>query len=198
MGVLHWFVFVGFGFLFLTLVTAFGQLFDATFALPVVGHWLVYDWATELHHLAAGAVDPRVDRHPADPPAGGRPGPLQPVLRVTDVAGLLRRGRDPRGRALHPGAARLLSTLSSRRLAASHYPLTFFIGELFDGASDSALRNTIYLVAMVKIIISFTWMIVLARNTTMGVAWHRFTAWPNIWFRSATPTGVRRSAASSR
>src|SRR6478735_9152915 len=47
-GAMHWFVFVGFGFLFLTLVTAFGQLFDAGFALPVIGHWLAYDWATEL------------------------------------------------------------------------------------------------------------------------------------------------------
>ena len=28
-GAAHWFVFVGFGFLFLTLVTAYGQVFDA-------------------------------------------------------------------------------------------------------------------------------------------------------------------------
>ena len=80
----------------------------------------------------------------------------------------------------------MLSTPSPSRDATadrSHYPLTFFIGELFGGASDGALQNTIYLVAMVKIVISFTWMIVLARNTTMGVAWHRFTAWPNIWFK---------------
>src|SRR5215510_12361516 len=32
-GVAHWFVFVGFGLLFFTLLTAFGQLFDAHFAL---------------------------------------------------------------------------------------------------------------------------------------------------------------------
>ena len=36
---------------------------------------------------------------------------------------------------------------------------------------------------MIKIVISFTWMIVISLNTTMGVAWHRFTAWPNIWFK---------------
>src|SRR4051812_6226222 len=35
-GILHWFVFVGFGFLFFTLVTAFGQLFSADWALPIV------------------------------------------------------------------------------------------------------------------------------------------------------------------
>src|SRR5215510_8958706 len=37
-GVLHWFVAFGFIGLFLTLVTAFGQLFDAHFALPIIGH----------------------------------------------------------------------------------------------------------------------------------------------------------------
>ena len=61
--------------------------------------------------------------------------------------------------------------------------MTFFIGEGLSGLSTSSLENLIYLVAMVKIVISFTWMIVLSLNTTMGVAWHRFTAWPNIWFK---------------
>src|SRR3954468_4994605 len=47
-GVAHWFVFVAFGALFFTLVTAYGQLFDPRFALPVVGHWVIYAWAAEL------------------------------------------------------------------------------------------------------------------------------------------------------
>ena len=34
--------------LFFTLVTAFGQLFDPHFALPVIGHWVVYEWVSEL------------------------------------------------------------------------------------------------------------------------------------------------------
>jgi hypothetical protein len=38
MGAGHWFVFIGFGLLFFTLVTAFGQLFDPHFALPLIGH----------------------------------------------------------------------------------------------------------------------------------------------------------------
>ncbi|HET9828528.1 MAG TPA: Fe-S oxidoreductase, partial [Nocardioidaceae bacterium] len=47
-GVGHWFVFIGFGLLFLTLVTAFGQLFDAHFALPLIGHWFVFEWVSEF------------------------------------------------------------------------------------------------------------------------------------------------------
>ena len=27
------------------------------------------------------------------------------------------------------------------------------------------------------------WLIVIALNVTMGVAWHRFTAFPNIFFK---------------
>ncbi|MCW2852307.1 MAG: protein of unknown function cysteine-rich region domain protein, partial [Nocardioides sp.] len=47
-GIAHWFVFVGFGLLFFTLLTAFGQLFDPEFALPLVGTFFLYEWVTEL------------------------------------------------------------------------------------------------------------------------------------------------------
>src|SRR4051794_35042271 len=47
-GLAHWFVFFGFGWLFLTLVTAYGQLFDPRFALPLIGHWPPFEWLTEI------------------------------------------------------------------------------------------------------------------------------------------------------
>ena len=47
-GIGHWFVFVGFGLLFFTLVTAFGQLFDAHFALPLIGHFFLWEWVSEV------------------------------------------------------------------------------------------------------------------------------------------------------
>src|SRR3954470_11979355 len=47
-GVMHWFVFLGFGALFLTLVTAYGQVFDPAFGLPLLGAWPVYEWFSEL------------------------------------------------------------------------------------------------------------------------------------------------------
>ena len=45
------------------------------------------------------------------------------------------------------------------------------------------MRNWIYVVAAVKILVSFAWMITIALTPTMGVAWHRFLAFPNIWFK---------------
>ena len=36
---------------------------------------------------------------------------------------------------------------------------------------------------MIKIILAMAWLIVISSNLTMGVAWHRFTAWPIIWVK---------------
>jgi hypothetical protein len=47
-GAAHWFVFIGFGLLFFTLVTAYGQLLDARYALPVIGHWHPFEWLAEF------------------------------------------------------------------------------------------------------------------------------------------------------
>ena len=51
------------------------------------------------------------------------------------------------------------------------------------GLSPTALETGIAIVAAIKIIISMAWFIVIGLNTTMGVAWHRFTVWPNVWFK---------------
>ena len=47
-GAAHWFIIVGFGLLFSTLVNAYGQLFDPHFILPVIGHFPPFEWVTEL------------------------------------------------------------------------------------------------------------------------------------------------------
>ncbi|MDX6307282.1 MAG: hypothetical protein QOI06_328 [Nocardioidaceae bacterium] len=193
-GVMHWFVFIGFGFLFFTLVTAFGQLFDAGFALPVIGHWLVYQWATDLITWLMlvsiiGLIAVRLTRRPA---AG--------LGRYSRFFGSrMWQGYFVEGVILGIAVCILVLRGSEYALAGSSahrsaFPLTFFVGDLFDGLSPGSLRNVIYLTAMVKIIISFTWMIVLSLNTTMGVAWHRFTAWPNIWFKREADGGTALGA----
>ena len=45
--VAHWLTMVAFGGLFLSLVAAYGQLFDPEFAIWVLGHWPPYEWAAE-------------------------------------------------------------------------------------------------------------------------------------------------------
>ncbi|MET7417930.1 (Fe-S)-binding protein [Dactylosporangium sp. NPDC005555] len=51
------------------------------------------------------------------------------------------------------------------------------------GALLPASAAAVSLIAMVKIIVSMTWVIVIASNITMGVAWHRFLAFFNIYFK---------------
>jgi Fe-S oxidoreductase len=181
-GTMHWFVFVGFGFLFLTLLTAFGQLFDATFALPLIGRWVVFEWITEaiawlmlvsiiglitvrLTNLRRATV-PRRSRFFGSTMWQGYF--VEAVILGVGLCILVLRGAEY---ALQAGASK------------ADFPLTFFIGQGLDGLSVASLERLVYFVAMVKIVISFTWMIVISLNATMGVAWHRFTVWPNIWFK---------------
>jgi ferredoxin len=177
-GAAHWFVFIAFGALIFTLITAYGQLFNPRFALPIIGHWLPYEWASEIIAWAG----------------------LISICFLIMVRLLLRgRGRESRffgSRAwqgyyveltvlgivvcvlvLHALEYQLLGSETSRL----HFPLTWFLFPT--GISPAALETGIVIVAAFKIIISMAWFIVIGLNTTMGVAWHRFTAWPNIWFK---------------
>ncbi|HEX8508234.1 MAG TPA: Fe-S oxidoreductase, partial [Propionibacteriaceae bacterium] len=183
-GIAHWFVFVAFGALFLTLVTAYGQLFDPRFALPVIGHWVVYEWASELiawlgllsilFLMAARYRSRRSGR--ASRFFGSRNWKgvyveltiLGIVLCVLAIRGL---------------EYRLLGAETSRL----HFPFTWFL--VPGGLSPSALATAVVLVAALKIIISMAWFVVIGLHPTMGVAWHRFTVWPNIWFKRE-PSGL--------
>jgi len=47
-GIAHWFVMIGFGALFGTLVTAYGQVINPDFALPIIGHFVGYELFAEV------------------------------------------------------------------------------------------------------------------------------------------------------
>ncbi len=47
-GIAHWFVMIGFGALFGTLITAYGQVINPDFALPIIGHFVGYELFAEL------------------------------------------------------------------------------------------------------------------------------------------------------
>ena len=183
-GLAHWFVFVAFGALFFTLVTAYGQLFDPRFALPVIGHWVIYEWASEIIAWAG----------------------LISILALMLVR-LSRWGRGRRSRffgsrtwqAVYVELTILgivvcvlvLRALEYQLLGAettaADFPLTWFL--LPTGIPADALATTVVGLSAFKIIISMAWFVVLGMNTTMGVAWHRFTVWPNIWFKREASGG---------
>ncbi|MGX4694547.1 (Fe-S)-binding protein [Streptomyces sp. JNUCC 63] len=185
-GVAHWFVAVGFFTLVLTLVNAFGQLFEADWALPVIGHWLPYELFVEFigTMTVLGILTLIVIRQFSHPRRAGRKSRfagsnfgqayfVEAVILIIGLAILTLRGLEGAMAGVH------------------HYEVGYFASyplvAAFHGLGRSALQNLVYLVAMVKIGTSFVWMITVALKTDMGVAWHRFLAFPNIWFkRNAT------------
>ncbi|WP_353510032.1 heterodisulfide reductase-related iron-sulfur binding cluster [Intrasporangium sp.] len=186
----HWVTMVGFGYLFLTLVTAFGQLFEPSFALPLIGHFPPFEWVTEAlawTGLVAilALITIRQKNHPRSAPGdGGRRSRFfgstwwqayyveLTILGVMICILLLR-----------PLEYALEKVSGGDGATALHYPLTGWLGESFAGMSVSALETAIVVVAAIKILISFAWMITIALTPTMGVAWHRFLAFFNIFFK---------------
>jgi Fe-S oxidoreductase len=191
-GAAHFSVFVGFGFLFFILVTAYGQVVSRNpdFALPVIGRWVVFEFLTEVIAWATVVgigilIGVRLSGRP-----GRRPG--QRDARSSRFYGS-RMWQGYYVEATVLAVAVCILTLRAleyasaaapgRPPAAGHFLLTGWLGRLLDGSSPTALANAILVVAAVKILVSMAWFAVIAGNLTMGVAWHRFTAFPNIWFR---------------
>jgi Fe-S oxidoreductase len=176
-GAAHWFVMVAFVVLSLLVLEAYFEVVDPHAGLPLIGGWALFGLATELIGvfgligiLVLIAIRLR-----------NRPGKARGLSRFTGstmwqayfveavivavlVCGFLIRGfKYATGHGEWPVWAA---------------PVSHALGEVLP-ASDAALSIT----ALVKIIISMTWLITIALNVTMGVAWHRFAAFFNIFFK---------------
>ncbi|WP_461297369.1 (Fe-S)-binding protein [Streptomyces harbinensis] len=192
-GVAHWLVALGFLTLVPTLVQAYGQLFRADWLLPVIGGFTPFEMWTEF--FAAGTVAGILVlitiRLLSLPARAGRKSRftgstawqayfVEYVILTIGVAILLLRGLE--GALHHADGYQAAYFLS--------YPLV----AAFDGLSVGTLQNLVYLVALIKISVSMVWAITVALNTSMGVAWHRFLAFPNIWFKREATGGTALGA----
>ncbi|MDQ3449837.1 MAG: (Fe-S)-binding protein, partial [Actinomycetota bacterium] len=188
-GAAHWFVFVGFGFLFLTLATAYGQVFSPSFALPLIGHWAPFEWLTEsiawLMLVSIGVlIAVRQRNHPdrvgrRSRFSGSTMWQAYYVEWTIVGVGLCIIGL----RSLEHA----LQRAQGEDPSWAHFPLTWFVGAAFDELAIPTLETAIVLLALFKIVISMAWLITIALNPTMGVAWHRFSVFFNVWFkRNAT------------
>jgi Fe-S oxidoreductase len=182
----HWFVMVSFGLLFLTLVTAFGQLFSPDFALPLIGHFFLLEWVVEAIAWLSliGIVVLIAIRQRNHPRRLGRSSRFfgstfwqayyveATILGVVVCVITLRALEYALGRNLGQSSA-----------TALHYPLTSWLGRALFTGTTSSIKDAIIVVAAVKILISMAWLITISLQPTMGVAWHRFLAFFNIWFK---------------
>ncbi|WP_439678416.1 (Fe-S)-binding protein [Embleya sp. MST-111070] len=181
-GFAHWFVAIGFLTLPPTLAQAYGQLFDAEFTLPVIGGFPPFEMYIEfigvmtilgitvLMAIRLRSLPSRAGRKSRF--AGSTAWQAYFVEYVIITVGL----------AIH-----VLRGLEGAIHHVDHYQAGYFASYplvlAFENLSSATLENLILLVAMVKIGVTCVWLIVVSLNTTMGVAWHRFLAFPNIWFK---------------
>jgi len=189
-GIAHWFVMIGFVSLFGTLLTAYGQTIDPHFVLPVIGHFAPYNFFVELITWLTGIS-------------------IVALIAIRQVTRFTNKGRTSRffgsgsWKAYFVEATILaivfcviaLRGLEGALLGYSGNPWDFALSKpavrIFDDLDSTTLEQWIVIVASLKIIISMTWFIVIAANLTMGIAWHRFLAPFNIFFKrnvSSTPT----------
>ncbi|MEY4972290.1 MAG: hypothetical protein RL399_247 [Actinomycetota bacterium] len=181
-GIAHWFVMVGFGALFGTLVTAYGQLIQPDFALPIIGHFVGYELLSEVIAALTGIG-------------------IVTLIGIRIGTRFFHKGRTSRfegsnqGRAYYVEAtilAVVFCVIALRGLEGAlfneeswswSYAISWPAVSYFSSWSVASIENAIVVVAALKIFVSMLWFIVIASNLTMGVAWHRFLAFFNIYFK---------------
>ncbi len=178
-GIAHWFVMIGFGALFGTLVTAYGQVIKPDFALPIIGHFVLYELFSEVIAALTGISIVA----------------LIGIRQVTRFRMLNRFSGSGMGKAYYVEATILAivfcvfalrgleGALAGKESWNWHYAISWPAVLFFDSWSQTAIENAIVIVATLKIVISMTWFIVIAANLTMGIAWHRFLAFFNIYYK---------------
>lgn len=176
-GVAHWFVMVGFGALVLTLVEAVGETWYPEFELPLIGHWSLWGLFVELIALTTilgigTLIVIRQKNHPrkADRKSRFAGSNFAQAYFVEFIIGSI-------------GVCIFL--IRGFKAATGNLPYPTWAAPISHGLGNilPASLTAISVVALIKVVLSMVWAIVIAQNLTMGVAWHRFTAFFNIYFK---------------
>jgi len=181
-GIAHWFVMIGFFALLGTLVTAYGQLIKPDFALPIIGHFVGYEFFAEFIAWLTGIG-------------------IVTLIGIRQVTRFKKPARSSRfygsgnKKAYYVEAtilAIVFCVIALRGLEGAldgvtswnwHYALSYPAVVAFNSLSENQIENLIQIIAFTKIVVSMVWFIVIGINLTMGVAWHRFLAFFNLFFK---------------
>lgn len=192
--VAHWVVMVSFPLLAATLITAYGQILDPYFTLPVIGHFIPYEWAIEIF-ASLGIL-----------------GGVTLTVRRTVLVFKAKYGKNTKTNRFYGSnhwqarfvefviigvlvcviLLRILERqiflhMSSQDIPSLaswwHFPITGWISASLPIMDINTTKTLITTIAIVKILISLSWILVVGLAPSMGVAWHRFLAFFTIYLR---------------
>nr|BFF23119.1 hypothetical protein GCM10025732_10840 [Glycomyces mayteni] len=212
-GLAHWAVFFGFFLLFPALVQSYFEVLNPHWSLPVVGHWDLWLLGSELLTVLTGVAILslflvrilRLPRAHRVPPEGA----------ASDAGQRRSSSRFEGSRqwmAFYIEATIftiVLSHMTVRTIKVSlgeidhewTSPVSTLLAGVWDGASENALLTAITLVGLLDILVSWTFFLMLALHPSMGIGWHRVTAFFNIYFKrnaGGAVSSARPSRCSSR
>ncbi|WP_280335823.1 heterodisulfide reductase-related iron-sulfur binding cluster [Nocardia wallacei] len=184
----HWLVMIGFLAGFILYFEAYGQTFEPEFHWPIFGDWHIYHLADELLGIATviGIVTLIVIRqlnHPRVPQrlsrfSGSRFGPAYTIELIVLIEGL--------GMVL----------VKAGKIATYGHAAAwtdFFTMQVAELLPSSVAMVSVF--AFVKMVSGSTFLLLVGRNINWGVAWHRFAAFFNIYFKRENDGGVALGAA---
>jgi len=181
-GIAHWFVMIGFFALLGTLITAYGQLLDPAWVLPVIGHFVGYELFAESIAALTGVG-------------------IVALIGIRQATRVFKKGRASRfygsgnWKAYYVEATILVivfCVIALRGLEGAllgvdnwswHFAISYPAVLFFSTYSIGDIENLIQIIAFIKIATSMIWFIVVGLNLNMGIAWHRFLAFFNIYFK---------------
>ena len=181
-GIAHWFVMIGFFALLGTLITAYGQLLNPAWVLPVIGHFVGYELFAESIAALTGVG-------------------IVALIGIRQATRVFKKGRASRfygsgnWQAYYVEATILVivfCVIALRGLEGAllgidnwswHFAISYPAVLFFSTYSIGDIENLIQIIAFIKITTSMIWFIVVGLNLNMGIAWHRFLAFFNIYFK---------------
>ncbi|MFJ5988002.1 (Fe-S)-binding protein [Lentzea sp. NPDC092896] len=184
----HWMVMWGFLIGSAVLFEAYGEVFDPHFHWPIIGTWSVWLLLIELLGLGTvvGGVALAVIRQRNHPRRADRLSRFQ--------------GSDFKSAyfveavVIIEGVGILLVKAFKQSAGLEEAPLwTSFVTQPLSHLLPTA-AIWVSVMALVKLLSGMIWLIVVGRNLTMGVAWHRFSAFFNIYFKREDDGGVALGA----
>jgi len=176
-GPAHWLVMWGFLVGSLAWFEAYGETFDPTFHWPVFGTWA--PWLLLMEVLGVGTVlgivvliAIRQRHHPRRAERLSRFAGSDFRFAYFVEAVVLIEGLG----VVFVKAQKIASGVEDPPIWAAF--VTHFIAQVLP-----ASLTLVSVFALIKLLSGMVWLLIVGRNITQGVAWHRFSAFPNIYFK---------------